>query len=180
MCCLTQNCIPSAWPLVLTLIQECTLRITSYKHSALSPSYSLPFINHSNWEGVLWIVENTGHAIAVIPLSLQKLPHYAGCFLDTHYSQKTKASYSTSSFGYSPKTAKEESLREGVRGICPCRQKQFSNSFELVHMWMTSMCAQWDVIWRTVIFMAGFFAAHNLSFLGKQMCSVCAESCFLH
>lgn len=89
---LHKNCTHSAWPLDLTLIQESTLRIASYKYSTLSPSYLLLFINHSNWEGMLWLEENTCHTIAMIPLSLQKLTHYTGCFLGSYYSQKTEAS----------------------------------------------------------------------------------------
>lgn len=82
MCCLAQNCVPSPWPLDLTLIQEYTLTITSYKHSTLSPSYPLLFINHSNWAGVLWIEENTGHTRAEISVSSPKLTHDTGSFLD--------------------------------------------------------------------------------------------------
>lgn len=57
-----------------------TLSVTSYGPSSLSPSYSLLFINHPNWAGMLRI-ESTGHARAVIPMSSPKLTPYTGSFL---------------------------------------------------------------------------------------------------
>lgn len=177
MCCLTENCTPSAWPLDLTLIRECTLRITSYKYYTLSPWYHC-CINHSNWEGVLWIEENTGHTVAVIPLSLKKLTHYTGCFWIFTIPKRSRQVRPHHPLAIFQNLWRRAWGRE-LGAFVPAEKKHFKNNFEPVHMWMTSMWIQWDVIWRTVIFMASFFAAHNLSFLRKQMRSACAEGCSL-
>lgn len=154
MCCLAQNCVLLPSPLDVTLIQEYTLTITSYKHSTLSPSYSLLFINHFNWAAVLWIEENTGHTRAVIPVASPKLTRSTGSFWDPTVPKRPRRV--RPSFGQPPKIMEEEGLKERVRGICPCRKITFLKQFWACAHVNDKSWIQWGVVWRTVVFMARF------------------------
>lgn len=174
MCCLTQNCSPSACPLNLTLIQECILRITSYKYSTLSPSYSLLFINHSNWEGMLWIEENTGQTIAVIPLSLEKLTLrslLSGFLLFP----KDQGKLDYIIFWLSSKNCvKEESLRKGVRSILPCRKNTFKTILSLcTREWQ--VCEFSGMLSEGQSFLWQVFLLHIISVSWENKCVLCAQ-----
>lgn len=173
MCCLAQNSVPLPWPLDLTLIQECTLTITSHKHSTLSPSYSLLFINHSNWAGVLWIEENTGHTRAVIPVSSPKLTRYTGSFLVPTVPKRPRRVRPHHLLAILQKLWRRRAWRKELEAFVPAEKITLFKLFWACAHVNDRSWIQWGVVWRTVIFMASFFASHNLSFLGKQTFSVC-------